>query len=106
MEVVDTEFTGSNHPPEDDPAQRLMDQVESLLHLGEVELMAEARKAGIRLLLAKLKLGTITAPELAVLRNLLRDNGLVLAPEPDTANEAGGSSPIGFHLPVLDEDNE
>ncbi len=93
---------GDNHPP---PDTSLRDEVERLRELGDIDMLKEARVASIRLLLAKLNLGEISAAEHAVLRNLLRDNGMVLGmdqpPEDDTP-----TSPVGFHLPDLSADED
>lgn len=90
---------GHNNPP----ASPLMEEVAKLAALGEVSLLEEARRHAIRLLLAKLRLGEISAPELAVLRNLLRDNGLVMGfDQPPSPEEEATRGAIGFHLPDPD----
>jgi hypothetical protein len=96
--VEEADFDGSNHPP---PDTSLQDEVERLKEIGEVNLLEEARKASIRLLLAKLNLGDISAPELAVLRNLLRDNGMIINYDPGAEERP---SQVGFHLPDLEDD--
>lgn len=89
----------SNHPE----GESLMDEVERLKELGAVDLLVQAREASIRLLLAKLNRGEISAGELAVLRNLLRDNGMVMGlDQPEDEPDEGPK--IGFHLPDLSED--
>lgn len=99
VEELDDGFTGDNGAP-----SALMDEVERLKPIGEVDLLKEARAATIRLLLAKLNTGEISAAELAVLRNLLRDNGMVIVPMEQ--EEDPEPNKMGFHLPDLSAGDE
>lgn len=75
-----------------------------LRDLGVREMLEEARRAAVALLLEKVKCGEATAAELAVLRNMLRDNGLIMGFE--YAGDAPPSDRIGFELPELDAEDE
>ena len=100
LQPVEEVFDGSNGGPS------LMDEVEKLKELGEVNLLEEARRAAIRLLLAKLNTGGISASELAVLRNLLRDNGMVMGLDQPEDEKADDAQRIGFHLPDLSDPDD
>ena len=66
------------------------------------DLLREAHKELLVLLTAKLKAGTATHQELAILRNLLRDNGMVIPPRPPEAERRDAQRPRA-DLPVLDD---
>lgn len=100
--VAEAEDGGEAFDGRNSVADPLAEELERLKALGEVDMLEEARKAAIRLLLAKTNLGTISAAEQAVLRNLLRDNGLVMGL--DQPPEPPGANPMGFHLPDLGDD--
>lgn len=72
------EWDGRNDPDQEDIA--LKDRRTELLLLPLDELLKKAHKVIVVTLLAKVELGRANHQELAVLRNLLRDNGLMMAP--------------------------
>lgn len=75
------EFDGKNSPDS-------QSKIDELQGLSEEELGRRARKAQLVDLLAKLELGILSHQEHAVLRNLLKDNGLNLMPwTPRSGNE-------------------
>lgn len=65
------------------------------------DLLEDAHKALIVDLLAKLKSGQASHQELAILRNLLRDNGLVIAPKDDETERRDRERPPA-DLPSFD----
>jgi hypothetical protein len=105
VETEDVPFDGRNSPVEPD-ADPVADEMARLAGLGAKEMLEEARLASIRLLLAKVNTGRASAPEIAVLRNLLRDNGMIL--DMDDPEGTGGevANPTGFQLPHLDHDDD
>lgn len=94
----------SNNPPAVDE-----DEYDRISKLTIKELLEEARLGAIRTLLLKVRNHEASAAELAVLRNLLRDNGLIMGfdnPEEDLQGGGETTHAIGFHLPDLDPDEE
>lgn len=94
----------SNAPPLVDP-----EELARLKAMGLKDMLVEARLAAIRQLLLKVSSMEASAAEIAVLRNLLRDNGMILGL--DNLGDAldGGKEPpttyaMGFALPELDDD--
>lgn len=106
LQPVEEVFDGGNASYPSNGGPSLMDEVEKLKELGEVNLLEEARRAAIRLLLAKLNTGEISASELAVLRNLLRDNGMVMGFDQPEDEKADDAQRIGFHLPDLSDPDD
>lgn len=82
----DDDFDGQNDPERRD--MDALDKIKELQELPDEEILKRARKAQLIDLLAKLELGQLSHQEHAVLRNLIRDNGLNLTPfpPPDDAN--------------------
>ena len=72
----DDDFDGRNDPDPTDPGT--LDLLKDLREKSVAELLAESQQALLVELLAKLKTGVATHQELAILRNLLRDNGMVV----------------------------
>jgi hypothetical protein len=70
--------------------------VARLDNLSEADILARGRKALLARLTAKAEAGTLSHQEAAILRNLLRDNGLVMALGEPRANPKP--------LPVEDDD--
>lgn len=99
------DFTGQNDP---EPGFDVNDKLAELKGLSEEDILKRARKAQLMDLLAKLELGMLSHQEHAVLRNLIRDNGLTLTPypPPDDANgqvtEPGKPTTPPVSLPELD----
>lgn len=93
----------SNNPPAVD-----QEEFDRISKLSLKELLEEARMGAVRTLLLKVMNHEASAAELAVLRNLLRDNGLILGLDGDMEEATGeGPAAIGFHLPDLEpEENE
>lgn len=95
-----------------DPNPVDLEELDKLKGMGVKEMLEEARKQLVMQLLLKVKAGDASASELAVLRNLLRDNGMILGftdtPSGETEAEQGGGlvSPVGFQLPDLEDDDE
>ena len=71
--------------PSDDELQEAEEKaledeaVARLDNLSEADILARSRKSLLKRLAAKAELGTLSHQEAAILRNLLRDNGLVMA---------------------------
>lgn len=72
----DDDFDGRNDPNPADP--NTLDLLHDLRGKSVAELLVEGQQALLVELLAKLKTGVATHQELAILRNLLRDNGMVV----------------------------
>jgi hypothetical protein len=94
-------FDGSNHPPAIDP-----EELDRLKGLSLKELLEEARLAAVRTLLIKVQHHEASAAELAVLRNLLRDNGLIMGLDAEEGHEGSSAEAMGFHLPDLQPDDD
>lgn len=77
---------GSNGPP--GPDIDVMDRIRELEGKSLNDLLTLAQKKLVVDLLAKLEAGQASHQELAILRNLLRDNGLVMAPRTPEQEEA------------------
>lgn len=76
---------GSNDGPEVDEAKEAEDLAFKELDGFSLEQVIQAgHEAVLRRLVAKVKAGTASHQEMAILRNLLRDNGMVLATPPGT----------------------
>jgi hypothetical protein len=86
MREGEDDFDGSNHPP--GPSLDVMDRIQELEGKSLNDLLTLAQKKLVVDLLAKLEAGQASHQELAILRNLLRDNGLVMAPRSPEAEEA------------------
>src|SRR4051812_28514286 len=84
---------GHNGPPPIDDAE-----MERLSKLDMKGLLEEGRKAIVMTLLMKVKTGIASAAEMAVLRNLLRDNGLIMGFDGDEggSGEVARTEAIGF----------
>lgn len=90
----------------DDPEEQLAevpaaDLFEELLNARQkdaIALLEEMHKEMLAQLLVKLKAGQASHQELAVMRNLLRDNGLTMAVKPAIEHEPSGNR-IGFIPP-------
>lgn len=81
----------------EDPSKVLEDEaVARLGNLSEEEIAKRARRALISRLAAKAEAGTLSHQEAGVLRNMLRDGGLVL--------DFGNTKAIPKPLPVDDDD--
>lgn len=94
---------GDNGPPRVDP-----DEFERIQKMTLKEILEDARLGLVRELLLKVNNHEITAAEMAVLRNLLRDNGLIMGLGQDMAEEGGGSiaEAMSFHLPEFNTDDD
>jgi hypothetical protein len=89
-------------PPLVDP-----EELERLRGMNLKAMLVEARLAAVRQLLLKVNANEASAAEIAVLRNLLRDNGMILGL--DGLGDGGlmedDTSPrMGFALPQLTDD--
>lgn len=62
--------------------EQLREAVDRLHNLPPDEVLRRAHEALLKTLLAKVELGTISHQEQAILRNMLRDNNMVLAVAP------------------------
>jgi hypothetical protein len=88
----------------EDPAglQALRNQRETLNQLPTDELLRRSHFALLRELLAKLELGVLSHQEMSILRNMLRDNGMVLG-VPPAGQQPGVSQPRD--LPTFDDED-
>lgn len=90
---------GRNDP---NPADfEALEQLKALEGLSPEQLLKEAHVALLRDLLAKLKLGQASHQELAILRNMLRDNGMMLM---GGMVPGGSTTPQQAPLPRDEED--
>lgn len=87
-----------------DPRPMDMEEYDRLKGLGVKDILEEARREAVMGLYLKVKAGDASAAELAVLRNLLRDNGMIMGFGDD--NPQGPIQQIGFHLPDLEDDQD
>jgi hypothetical protein len=86
----------------DPPASVAEDELVAELRIKDVgELLDQAHKELLVSLLAKLRASTATHQEMAILRNLLRDNGMVLSIRPRDAQGPQATAPA--ELPTLDD---
>jgi hypothetical protein len=87
---------GDEAPGRNDPNPRdfeALDTIKELEQKGVPELLEMAHKAMLVDLMAKLKMGQISHQEAAILRNMLRDNGMVLGLQPPGQREADLARP-------------
>lgn len=90
--------------PEDGEGQdiALQKAKDSLNQMPAEELIRRAHFALLRELLAKLELGRLSHQEAAILRNMLRDNGMVLGVPPQGMSPGRDEDPVA--LPSFDSD--
>lgn len=98
----DTEdFTGRNDPhPED---LQLRDRVEELMRMDLEEILKLGQKRIIATLVALAEQGQMSHQEIAVFRNFLRDNGVVMTPKTDEQEAADKARPPA-DLPEFGDD--
>lgn len=84
-------------------AKQLQEQRQALTQLPAEEIIRRAHFALLRELLAKLEAGQATHQEMAILRNMLRDNGMVLGVAPADM-KPGVETPRP--LPSFDDDED
>lgn len=84
-------------------AQQLQEQRQALNQLPAEEIIRRAHFGLLRELLAKLEVGSISHQEMAILRNMLRDNGMVLGVAPADM-KPGVETPRD--LPSFDDDED
>jgi hypothetical protein len=65
-------------------AQAISDELVALEGLSLEQVLRAGLESTLRLLVAKVKAGVASHQEMAILRNILRDNGMVLALPPKT----------------------
>jgi hypothetical protein len=83
------------------------EELEKLRALGVKGILERARLEAVIQLLLKVEVGEASPSELAVLRNLLRDNGIVMGLDMGGGDKDDdeGDQAMGFHLPTLQDDN-
>jgi len=107
IEDDNEDFDGRNDPQPVD--MNTMDLIKGLQGKTIEELLAEGQKTLLVDLLAKLQTGQASHQEMAILRNLLRDNGMMLglgagAGGVSDAPQAGGESTLPtFEAPEYEE---
>lgn len=95
-------YAGDDEPEDLDAieAQALQEQRQAALQLSPDEILRKAHKALLADLLAKAELGVMTHQEQAILRNMLRDNGMVMGVAPE-GMQPGVEKPR--ELPTFDD---
>lgn len=78
-------YAGDDEPEDLDAreAEELRQQRQAALQLSPDEILRKAHKALLADLLAKAELGVLSHQEKAILRNMLRDNGMVMGVAPE-----------------------
>ena len=92
---------GVNDPDRTDP--NLLDTIKKLEGLSMEDLLKRSQKKQLVDLLAKLEAGLISHQENAILRNLLRDNGMVMGAVPRPPEAGGMRETSGPSLPTYDD---
>ncbi|MEW6121303.1 MAG: hypothetical protein AB1698_01720 [Pseudomonadota bacterium] len=93
---------GANDPDRTDP--NLLDTIKELEGLALEDILKRAQKKQMVDLMAKLMAGVISHQEQAILRNILRDNGMILGAlgaRPAAVTE--GTDPGGVPLPEFED---
>lgn len=93
-----SEEEGHNGGP---PLDDLSDRIAELAKLDATDILRLAHKKLLATLLAKLDAGLLTAAEAVTLRNLLKDNGMILGvpPEPAPGAPVPQPAPIPRYQP-------
>jgi hypothetical protein len=76
-------------------------RIAAVSKLSVQDILRLAHKKLMENLLVKLELGTITHQEMATLRNVMKDNGMILGVPP--VDPAGNTAPPPASLPVFDK---
>lgn len=92
---------GVNDPDRTDP--NLLDTIKELEGLSMEDLLKRSQKKQLVDLLAKLEAGLISHQENAILRNLLRDNGMVVGAVGRPPEGGGMGEASGPALPSYDD---
>ena len=82
------------------------EKLDEMSGLSAEQVIRLGHEAMLRLLVAKVAAGTATHQELAILRNMLRDNGMVWSlPPPPIDGQTARELPTVADLPQLDAPN-
>jgi hypothetical protein len=103
MEPEDTGFVDESG--NDIAAQAEQNEYEALIGLSLTDILREGQKALFARLVGRCRLGTASHQELAILRNVLKDQGLTLGITPEgapTSNMIGHNAGPPLDMPSFD----